>query len=203
MNRAECLARLAAIIHEDDLVLTTLGDTAPEWAAVRPSEANLYQLNMGMCIPVSLGLATALPHRRVIALESDGSVLLFMGNLSTLGTQQPPNMMVVIFDNESYSATGGLPSATATHTDLSAVARGCGLTEVDTVSTIEDFEAKARHAYASGVTSLLVAKVDRTMRRGSTGMDGKEAKYHFVRYIERTEGKRIIRSSAMSGLKEP
>jgi hypothetical protein len=42
-----------------------------------------------------------------------------------------------------------------------------------------------------------VAKVDPTGKRMSTNIDGKEAKYRFVRYIERSEGIRIIGTHAM------
>ena len=75
MMRYECLEILASLVKDEDLVVTTLGWVAGEWFALRPSESNLYQINMGMCTPLCLGLALVLPHRRVIALESDGSVL--------------------------------------------------------------------------------------------------------------------------------
>ena len=66
-----------------------------------------------MVTPVVLGLALALPHRGVIALDGDGSILLNLGTLSTVGNYAPPNLMSIIFDNESYASTGGLPTATA------------------------------------------------------------------------------------------
>ena len=40
------------------------------------------------------------------------------------------------------------------------------------------------------------AKVEAAAKRMSTDMDGKEGKYHFVRYIEKSEGIQIIRSAA-------
>ena len=113
MTRYECLGILAPFLKDEDLVVTALGWVAGEWHSIRPKESNLYQINMGMCTPLSLGLALVLPHRRVIALESDGSVLLYLGNLTTLANKKPKNLTVVVFDNQCYLATGGLPTATA------------------------------------------------------------------------------------------
>ena len=73
MTRYECLSILAPFLNDEDLVVTALGWVAGEWHALRPAESNLYQINMGMCTPVSLGLALSLPHRRVIALTTRSS----------------------------------------------------------------------------------------------------------------------------------
>ena len=197
MTRYDCLKILAPLLKDEDLVVTALGWVAGEWHAIRPSEANLYQINMGMCTPLSLGLALVLPHRRVIALESDGSVLLYLGNLTTLANKRPANLTVVVFDNQCYLATGGLPTATAGVTDLAGMARAAGITDSCEVRTLEDFEAQARAALNRRGPSYVVAKVDPAGKRMSTGMDGKETKYRFVRYIEKSEGIKIIATHAM------
>ncbi|MGH7874662.1 MAG: thiamine pyrophosphate-dependent enzyme, partial [Candidatus Binatia bacterium] len=82
MKRIDCLKALAEITKEDDLVVTNLGNTPHEWLSVRPSRANLYGMNLGQCTPVALGLALALPKRRVFALDGDGNLLM---NLASLG----------------------------------------------------------------------------------------------------------------------
>ena len=98
MKRLDCLSLLGPLIKDDDLVVTTLGWVAGEWFAVRHKESNLYQINMGMCTPLCLGLALVLPHRRVIAIESDGSVLLNLGAMATLANKRPSNLTVIVFD---------------------------------------------------------------------------------------------------------
>ena len=114
-------------MKDDDLVVTTLGWVAGEWFALRHKESNLYQVNMGMCTPLCLGLALVLPHRRVIAIESDGSVLLNIGAMTTLANKRPANLTVIVFDNQCYMATGGLPTATAGPTDLAGMANAAGI----------------------------------------------------------------------------
>ena len=197
MTRYECLGILAPFLKDEDLVVTALGWVAGEWHSIRPKESNLYQINMGMCTPLSLGLALVLPHRRVIALESDGSVLLYLGNLTTLANKKPKNLTVVVFDNQCYLATGGLPTATAGGTDLAAMGRAAGIVHSYEVKTAAEFREQAHAALRREGPSYIVAKVDAVGKRMSTNMDGKEAKYRFVRYIEKSEGIKIIGTHAM------
>ncbi|HEX7232675.1 MAG TPA: thiamine pyrophosphate-dependent enzyme [Candidatus Binatia bacterium] len=196
MKRLECLSALGPLIKDDDLVVTTLGWVAGEWFSVRHKESNLYQVNMGMCTPLCLGLALVLPHRRVVAIESDGSVLLNLGAMTTLANKRPPNLTVIVFDNQCYMATGGLPTATAGVTDLVAMANGAGIENSCSVSALDEFEREARAALQRKGPNYIVAKVEATGKRMSTDMDGKEGKYRFVRYIERTEGIKIIGTAA-------
>ena len=196
MTRYECLKILAPLLKDQDLVVTALGWVAGEWHSIRPSESNLYQINMGMCAPLCLGLALTLPHRRVIGLESDGSTLMYLGNLTTLGNKRPPNLTIMVFDNECYQATGGLPTATASGTNLAGIASCAGIQHAYEVKTAQEFEKHARASLDQQALSYIVAKVDASGKRMATGMDGKESKYRFVRHIEKTEGIKIIASSA-------
>lgn len=196
MTRYECLQILAPLLNERDLVVTALGWVAGEWHSVRPAESNLYQINMGMCAPLCLGLALTLPHRRVIGLESDGSTLMYLGNLTTLGNNRPPNLTLIVFDNQCYQATGGLPTATAGATNLAGIASCAGIEHAYEVRTAQEFEAQVRSALERQGLSYIVAKIEVAGRRMSTGMDGKESKYRFVRYIEKSEGIKIIDSAA-------
>ena len=198
MTRYECLAILAPLLKDEDLVVTTLGWVAGEWFALRPKESNLYQINMGMCTPLSMGLALVLPHRRVIALESDGSVLLNLSSIATIGNQQPKNLVVIVFDNQCYMATGGLPTATAGPTDLAGMAKAAGIQYSTTVSSLAEFESEIQATLGRQDPSYIVAKIEAAGKRMSTDMDGKEGKYRFVRYIEKSEGIQIIGTSAMT-----
>ena len=198
MTRYECLAILAPLLKDEDLVVTTLGWVAGEWFALRPKESNLYQINMGMCTPLSMGLALVLPHRRVIALESDGSVLLNLSSIATIGNQQPKNLVVIVFDNQCYMATGGLPTATAGPTDLAGMAKAAGIQYSTTVSSLDEFDSEIQATLGRQAPSYIVAKIEAAGKRMSTDMDGKEGKYRFVRYIEKSEGIQIIGTSAMT-----
>jgi sulfopyruvate decarboxylase subunit beta len=131
-------------------------------------------------------------------LESDGSVLLNLSSIATIGNQQPKNLVVIVFDNQCYMATGGLPTATAGPTDLAGMAKAAGIQYSTTVSSLAEFESEIQATLGRQDPSYIVAKIEAAGKRMSTDMDGKEGKYRFVRYIEKSEGIQIIGTSAMT-----
>jgi thiamine pyrophosphate-dependent acetolactate synthase large subunit-like protein len=93
-------------------------------------------------------------------------------------------------------ATGGLPTATAGVTDLAGMANAAGIENSYAVRSLQEFESEARAAIRRKGPSYIVAKVEAAGKRMSTDMDGKEGKYRFVRYIEKSEGIKIIGTAA-------
>ena len=89
---------------------------------------------MGQAAPFALGLALAQPERRVVLFTGDGELLMSLGALATIANRAPPNLALVILDNESYVETGAQPTATAGRTDLAAMARGAGIPDVRTLT---------------------------------------------------------------------
>jgi thiamine pyrophosphate-dependent acetolactate synthase large subunit-like protein len=195
MKRFECLKALASMIDEKTIVVANVGPISREWNALRPSDANLLQVNLGLCAAVGLGISVSLPHRQVVILDGDGNLLLNLASLADMANQNLSRAVHIVLDNEAYEGGGGLRSATAGKADLSAIARGAGVPESCVVTTPEEFETKARESLISPGHYFMVAKVE----QGSVAklpiltLDGKEAKYRFARYIESTEGVQILR----------
>jgi len=194
MIRHECLELLAGKIT-DQLVVTSQSGQRIEWAHLSKHEGNLLVGMMGCAIGVATGLALALPHRKVIALDSDGSVLLSLFNLATLGNLRPKNLVVYVFDNGVYSGSRiSYPTATSGNTDLEAMARGAGVENAHTIRDIEDFKQKGIEALTRNELEFLVCKVEESLMHREIprpDIDLAENKYRFVRYLERTEGKTI------------
>ena len=93
MKRSECFEFLAPLIN-DQLVIGSLSGQRVEWGDRCQHEGNLLVASMGAALGIGIGLAMVLPHRKVIVLESDGSMLLSLYNLPTLGNINPPNLAV-------------------------------------------------------------------------------------------------------------
>jgi thiamine pyrophosphate-dependent acetolactate synthase large subunit-like protein len=194
MIRYECLELLAARMT-DQLVVTSQSGQRIEWSHLSKHEGNLLVGMMGCAIGVATGLALALPHRKVIALDSDGSVLLSLFNLATLGNLQPKNLIVYVFDNGVYSGSRiSYPTATSGNTDLEAIARGTGINHAHTIRDIDDFKTKGLNTLAQNELAFLVCKVEESLIHREISrptLDLAENKYRFVRYLEKTEGKSI------------
>jgi sulfopyruvate decarboxylase subunit beta len=196
MQRYECLEQLAPLI-KDQLVVTSLSGQRIEWAHLCDHEGNLLLGSMGNALAVGLGLALALPHRKVLVLESDGSLLLSLFNLPTVANANPRNLAVFVFDNQAYSGTKiSEPTATAGKADIAGIAQMAGFEHAVTVRDIAEFKNQASAAVNENGLRFIVAKVEES--RGHRNiirptMDLLENKYRFVRYLERTEGKPIFR----------
>jgi sulfopyruvate decarboxylase subunit beta len=203
MKRHECLNILASIIADKDIVVANVGNTSLELHAVRASQANLYNVNLGQCTPVALGLALALPNRRVVALDGDGNMLMNLASLADVARHKPANLRIIIFDNEAYESPGGLPSATAGDTNLEKIADASGIKKTLTVSSVEEFKKNAQAFLEANELSVLVAKIETgTVKGAHLNMDGKRNKYIFAGYIEETEKKPVLRLRSQSPLVE-
>jgi thiamine pyrophosphate-dependent acetolactate synthase large subunit-like protein len=195
MKRFDCLKVLAPLLDPKTIVVTNIGPICREWNALRPSDANLLQVNLGLCAAVGLGIAASLPHRQVVMLDGDGNLLLNLASLADLANQNLKNIVHIVLDNEAYEGGGGLKSATAGKADLAAIARGAGIENASVVTSLAEFESAARHVLGQPGHHFIVAKVDKgsVANLPTLTIDGKEGKYRFARYIESSEGVEILR----------
>ena len=117
------------LLHDrkDLLVVAGLGSTAWDITAVGDSPLNFPLWGaMGNAAMIGLGLALAQPARRVLVITGDGEMLMGLGSLATIGVQRPPNLSVMVIDNERYGETGMQATHTASGVDLAKVALACG-----------------------------------------------------------------------------
>ncbi len=195
MKRIDVIERIAAITTKDDLFVTSIGATLDDWWNYKHADNTFFTTVLGSVTTTALGLAIALPHRRIITLESDGSVLMNTGSMCTLGNELPPNLTVVVMDNGMYESIGAPPTLTSRRTDLARMAEGAGCINTATVSDPESFSEQFGRMLGDREMGYLVAKIApgahpwKPEERKPT--DGTEDKYRFLRYVEQLEGIRI------------
>ncbi len=193
MTSYECLQLLAPKIT-DEIVVTNLGGIAREWYHLKERDGNLYRPYLGHTTPLALGLALALPHRRVISLDGDGSILFSLTVLPVIAQQNPSNLIVIVFDNEAYEACSKAPTFTAGATDLAGMAREAGILNFRLVRQLPEFKKAIDEAFQANGASFITAKVEMSPRRTSySTLGGTENKCRFVRYIEKTENIQIFK----------
>ena len=146
MNRLDATRTLVETLG-DEPVVASLGHPAYDLFTVRDRPANFYTWgSMGLASSIGLGLALARPDLRVFVVDGDGSLLMNLGSLATIGWTRPPNLVVIVWDNGQYATTGGQDAATKHAADLDAAARAMGVTSSVTVRT--DAELRAALARA-------------------------------------------------------
>ena len=95
MTRLDATRRLAAALG-NDLVIASLGHPAYDLFAAGDRDTYFYTWgSMGLASSVGLGLAMAQPDRRVVVLDGDGSLLMNLGSLATIGWVSSVNVITV------------------------------------------------------------------------------------------------------------
>lgn len=191
MQRYDYLRAIAG--DTQDALAVCTGWSAREWWALRPSEGNLKTRTLGLVSSIATGLALALPHRKVIAIDGDGAFLMNLCGLPTIASQSPGNLIHLLFDNEIYEASGGTSTASRT-ADAVALARGAGYKHAAWVETLDGFRDAFRQAWKRNELTLIAVKVapGQPDNLPPLRLDEVENKYRFMRYLEATEQKAIV-----------
>jgi sulfopyruvate decarboxylase subunit beta len=174
-----------ALERNDCVVVTIMGAVAAELQSLghRP---NFFYLQhaMGLASSMGLGIALSRPELKVVVFDGDGSLLMNLGGLTTLARYRPRNLLHVVFDNESLLSVGGFPTATATGSDLAAIARGAGVPRTATVSMLDEFRAAFTEALGANDLTTLVAKVEAVGPSAFvTDLSLLENRYQFQRHL--------------------
>ena len=188
MRRLDALSAIYPQL-EGRVVVTIMGAVSAELQSLghRP---NFFYLQhaMGLASSLGLGIALARPELAVIVLDGDGSLLMNLGGLTTMARYRPSNLLHIVFDNESLLSVGGFPTATATGSDLGAIAAAAGIPRTCTVRDIAACTSAIADALAARELTTIVAKVEATGPAAfRTDLPMLENRFQFQRYL-RTAG---------------
>ena len=207
VSRFTLLKELSINVSDDVLVLTSIGNNSGFWGQLKEREANLFHLTMGMCSSTALGLALALPKRKIVAVDSDGNLLLNLGVLGTIANEGPKNLIIVVMDNGNYLGSHkhapGMPTATSGRMDLEAVARGCGIASASSIEDAALFRDRIQAALSTPGPHFIRARIEALDQDGPKKTkrvpDPRENKYQFANYVQKTEGVEILGSGLGGG----
>ncbi|ACV23942.1 sulfopyruvate decarboxylase subunit beta [Methanocaldococcus fervens] len=156
-KRIEVIKKIVENVGDKEIIVSNIGFPSKELYFVKDRERNFYMLgSMGLASSIGLGLALNCEDK-VIAIDGDGSILMNLGSLSTIGYLNPKNYILVIIDNSAYGSTGNQKTHTKRNTNLEEVAKGCGLDAVTTKS-LEEFEKEFKKALNENKCKVIIAK---------------------------------------------
>jgi len=152
MNRFELLSLLQKTL-QDNLVVCNIGLPSQELYKINDRPNYFYMLgSMGLSSSIGLGLSLTI-NKNVISIDGDGSVLMNMNTLATIGNRAPSNYTLLIVDNGSYGSTGDQKTFTNEKTSLKDVAIGAGCEKViecsgeDTLESLNKALVDRAHSY--------------------------------------------------------
>jgi phosphonopyruvate decarboxylase len=142
LTRWDAISHITESFAKDATFFSTTGKTSRELYLLRDltgSDHSLDFLNVGgMGWVSSLALGFALGSgRRIVILDGDGSALMHLGNIATIGHYKPQTLFHFILDNQSHDSIGGLKTVSAT-VDFPKLAVALGYRRSVAVSTLED-----------------------------------------------------------------
>jgi thiamine pyrophosphate-dependent acetolactate synthase large subunit-like protein len=188
MTRLEATRVVVGAVDAGTPVIASLGHPAYDLFAVGDRPANFYTWgSMGLASSIGLGLAMARHDLHVVVIDGDGSLLMNLGSLATIGWRRPERLIVIVWDNEAYATTGGQDTATKHGADLAAAARAMGVAQAVTVRETRDLGAALDRAKREPGPWMIVAKVQESAPTGKPPLDCVFIKQRFMEAIGRPE----------------
>ncbi len=156
MKRHEAIEVITQSLNGSELVISSTGMLSRELFTIRDTPQNFYMVgSMGLASSIGLGLALSLPEKKIIVIEGDGSILMNMGSMATIGHFAPKNLIHIVLDNEAHDSTGG--QATVSNTmKLEEVAHAAGYQLTQRVTFKEELRKVITGSFQQGPAFFLV-----------------------------------------------
>lgn len=161
MRRAEAIEIIAKTLEGNELVVVANGLISREMCAIKDATNNFYMLgSMGLASSIGLGLALALPRKKIVVIDGDANILMNMGSLATIGNLAPKNFWHIVLDNESHESTGGQPTVSMT-AKLEKIAEACGFKTSKKVHDASGLEMAMNEVLNVDGPSFILVKVEK------------------------------------------
>jgi thiamine pyrophosphate-dependent acetolactate synthase large subunit-like protein len=151
--------------RSDQQIVVTNQSSARLWPRLshHPLDFNYNPSTMGGAVPFGVGVALAQPHREVIVLSGDGSLLMSLGCLVTAVASGITNLSILLLDNGMYEVTGGQKTAASEiNLDYIGLARAAGFPSLSNFDVLEDWQSNSAAFLASAGPRFARLVVGRT-----------------------------------------
>jgi len=180
IDRREFVSQLIAKCP-DVLIVSGLGSATYDVFAAGDRDKNFYLWGaMGGAAAMGMGLALAQPDKSVLVITGDGEQLMGIGALATVNAQNPTNLTIVVLDNGHFGETGMQYSHSSLGTNLTAVAKACGIAnayQVKDMSGLQQVQQNVNERKALTFAQILVKADD--LPRALPSRDGVFIKNRF------------------------
>lgn len=129
--REDVLNDILDSLTGDEIIVSTTGKTSRELYEIRNKRGESHEKDfltvgsMGHASQIALGIAMEKKNTQVYCLDGDGSLLMHMGSLATVGSQGLSNFKHIILNNAAHESVGGQPT-NADKIKIYEVAKNCG-----------------------------------------------------------------------------
>jgi thiamine pyrophosphate-dependent acetolactate synthase large subunit-like protein len=187
MNREEAIKEIIEIVKDEPniLVISSTGLISRQLFQLHDSPQNFYMTgSMGLASSIALGLASVIKNKKILILEGDGSLLMNLNSMASIGYYSPPNLIHIVLDNESYDSSGGEPTITEV-INLDKVAEVIGYKFVKRVSSLLELRQTLSEAMSKDGPVFILIKIEKGGERNLPRiLDLEEVKLKFMEFIK-------------------
>ena len=139
ISRNDALTEILKFKDKDTVFLGTTGKTGREMFEIEDLDNNFYMVgSMGCISSLSLGISLN-SKKKIVVIDGDGSLLMRMGNLGTIGYYHPPRFLHILLDNRSHDSTGG-QFTVSKKMNFIEIAENCGYKDSKLVESLDDLK---------------------------------------------------------------
>ena len=140
-------------------IIATTGKTGRELFSICDRPQHFYQVgSMGCASAIGLGVALN-TKKLVIVLDGDGSILMKMGTLATIGAYKPKNLLHIILDNGVHDSTGG-QATVSTNVSFAATAKACGYQVSYICDSLDEFSNVLENSFNAPKPCLIHLRIN-------------------------------------------
>ena len=170
LSREEAIKLIVDNLGSRDIVVTTTGKTSRELFEYREELGQDHDKDfltvgsMGHASQIALGIALQKPDRQVYCFDGDGALIMHMGSLAIIGTQNLKNFKHVVFNNGAHDSVGGQPTV-GFEIDIPEIAKACGYHEVFRAESRKEIKNKMNILKEIEGPALLEIRVNKGARK--------------------------------------
>jgi len=145
MSREQALGVILENLKPSDVVVGSTGFLSREIFELRKARGQSHSSDfltvgsMGHSPAIALGIAIEKSDRQVFDLEGDGSLIMHMGTMATVGIKKLKNFKQIVLNNGVHDSVGAQPTG-AFGLDFLKIAQGCGYKNTFYVDTLESLQ---------------------------------------------------------------
>ena len=178
MKRLDAIRVVADCADADTVLVSNIGVPSKELYASRDRAGNFYMLGSYMqAAAIGLGCAVAMPDRRVVVIDGDGS-LLGSAVLPVVAAVKCSNLTIVALDNGTFGSTGNQVSPAYATADLGFLALAAGIDSVERACSA----AELRGALERGTRFVHVLLSPGNSASPNIPLSPDEIRYRFMRF---------------------
>ena len=143
MRRQAAVEIVASACSTREIISVATMQVVPVWHSLDTAgQLHVDALGcMGSASSLGLGLALGSSSRQVVVLDGDGSLMMQLGSLVTIGELAPKNFYHFVFENGAYETSGNQPVPGTSRASIHDLALAAGYPRAEVFHDTPSFAA--------------------------------------------------------------